>query len=548
MDIGTELNGIIRGEVETSEKIRTKYSHDYSIFEVCPEAVVFPKDVEDVKRLVAYASSQKQSGAHVSLTARSAGTDMSGGPLSDSLVVEFTRHFNRIKTIGSDFAVAEPGVYFRDLEKELSAKRLMYPSYPASKDLCAIGGIVSNNSGGEKTLAYGKTEDYVEEVKMVAADGEEHAFKPLAGAALREKLDEPGFEGDLYRGVYRIVSENAELLARAKPKVSKNSAGYALWNVREGETFNMQKLIVGSQGTLGIVTEAKLKLVQMKKYRKLVAAFLPELERLGDIIVAALAFKPESMESYDDKTVQVALKYWYALIRLMKGSAFKLAIQFVPEFFMALRGGIPKMVLLIELSSDDEKELSARTERLLATLRAQFRLDARATRSPEEAEKYQTIRRQSFNLLHGGIKNRQAAPFIDDFAVRPEYLPEFLPKLNAILDAYRGKMIYTVAGHPGDGNFHIIPLMDLKNPDIRRLIPEIAEKVYRLVIAYGGTITAEHNDGIVRTPFLRQMYGDKVCALFAETKRLFDPLGIFNPDKKIGGDIGGIVEKIRKEW
>lgn len=547
MNIVNELKGVIRGGVEADGETLVRYSRDYSIFEVRPEAVVFPKDKDDIRRLVRFAREKRKQGERVSLTARSAGTDMSGGPLSDSIVVEFTRHFNKIKEIGPDYAVVEPGVYFRDLEKELDERGLMYPAFPASKALCAVGGIVANNSGGEKTLAYGKTEDNVIEVKMMAEDGEEYAFKTLTKQELEKKLAEKGFEGDLYRKIYKLVTEHREELARAKPNVSKNSAGYALWNVWDGERFHMQKLIVGSQGTLGIITEATLKLVPVKSHRKLVITFLPSLDMLGEIIVAALRFKPESMESYDDKTVRVALKYWYALLKMMKGNAVKLACQFLPELFMALRGGIPAMVLIVELASDNAQELEARAGELIKTFRTQFGLSARVTRSREESEKYQTVRRQSFNLLHGGIKNLQTAPFIDDFAVRPEYLPDFLPKLDALLGKYRDKMIYTVVGHLGDGNFHIIPLMNLADPEILALIPRISDEVYELVLRYNGTITAEHNDGIVRTPYLKKMYGENVYELFEETKRIFDPLSIFNPGKKVGGT-GGIVEKIRKEW
>ena len=179
-----------------------------------PQVVVFPKDVEDLKNLVKFVARKKRSGRKFSLTGRSAGTDMTGGPLGESIVVSFTKYFNHISEITTDDDEVEPGVYFRDLEKELIPKGLLYPPYPASKDLCAIGGMVNNNSGGEKTLAYGKTEDYVRELKIVMSDGEEHTIWPLSGAELEAKLAEQSFEGEIYRKFHTLI----EIALRRYPK------------------------------------------------------------------------------------------------------------------------------------------------------------------------------------------------------------------------------------------------------------------------------------------------------------------------------------------
>ncbi len=540
-----ELKKVVKGEVLDDQKTRDAYSKDYSIFELEPQAVVFPRDAADVEALVRFASEKKKTGEDVSLTARSGGTDMTGGPLSRSVVVEFDKHLNRIKEIGESHAVVEPGLYFRDFEKELAKRGLMYPAYPASKDLCALGGMIANNSGGEKTLAYGKTEDYVEELTAVLADGKEHVLRSLSGEALKAKLAEDGFEGELYRKLHALIETHYDAVHRAKPDVSKNSAGYALWNVWDRKTFNIAKLFVGSQGTLGLVTEAKLRLVKRKRLERLVAVFAKDLHVVPELVKAVLPFKPESIESYDDKTLQLAVRFFPALIRLMKGSVIKLGWQFLPEFFMLLRGGFPKIVLLIELASDDEKELGERM-RALGTTLEKFPVQVRLTKSEAEAEKYWTIRRQSFKLLHGYVKDKDAAAFVDDFIVRPEHMPELLPQVNAILDRYKDKLTYTIAGHPGDGNFHIIPLVDLKDPEVRAIIPKVMNEVYALVFRYKGSTTAEHNDGLIRGSFLKQMYGPEIYGLFEEVKRLFDPLNIFNPGKKIGVDLHAALEHLKK--
>lgn len=552
-----ELKNLIKGDVLADETSLAKYSRDYSVFKVPPKVVVFPKDTDDVKNLVKFAVKKKTAGESVSLTGRSAGTDMTGGPLNQSVIVSFTPpsesgqtpYFNHIKNIeenpagGGGIVTVEPGVYFRDLEKELAKRGLLYPPYPASKDLCALGGMISNNSGGEKTLAYGKTEDYVEELTMVMAEGEAHVFRAMNAAELREKIKEDSFEGNLFRSLYDLIEKNKDAIAAAKPDVSKNSAGYFLWNVWDGTTFNIIKLLVGSQGTLGLVTEAKLRLVKAKKYNKLGVIFLPTLSLASDLVVELLKLKPESIESYDDKTLHVALKFLPGIIRSMKGSFVKLLFQFIPEAVMALRGGMPKMVLLVEVMSDDEADALSRLH-AVGDVAKRFKFQHRLLKNDFQQEKYWTIRRQSFALLHNHSTGLDTAPFIDDVIVRPQYLHEFLPQVNAILDKYKKDLAYTIAGHPGDGNFHIIPLMNLKDPRIRALIPKISEEVYRLVFKYKGSITAEHNDGLIRTPYLEEMYGAPVAALFAEVKNIFDPLGIFNPGKKVGGSFDYSVEHI----
>ena len=553
--LSDEIKQFLHGDVAEDSATIEKYSRDYSVFKVKPQLIVFPKDVDDLKNIVAFVGKKKAEGVDISLTGRSAGTDMTGGPLTQGIVLSFTKYFNHIKEIHAPatsadeaYTVVEPGVYFRDLEKELTAKGLMYPSYPASKDLCALGGIVNNNSGGEKTLKYGKTEDYVRELDVVLSDGNEYIVKPLEGGALREKLNKPGFEGDIYRKVYDLVDKNYDAIKKAKPDVSKNSAGYYLWNVWDKKTFDLTKLIVGSQGTLAMLAQAKLGLVRRPKHSRLCVIFLKTLDPVADLVVEVLKFHPESIESYDDKTMQVAVKFWRQILSSMKGGIVKLGWQFIPEMWMVLTGGMPKMIMLVEITGDDEKELVEKLNQLAADVRTFAKthhgIQVNPLHNESDEEKYWTIRRQSFALLHNNTTGKDTAPFIDDFVVKPEFLPEFMPKLNAILDAYKKDLIYTIAGHPGNGNFHIIPLMDLKDPRVRALIPEISEKVYKLVFQYHGSITAEHNDGLIRTPYLEEMYGSKIIELFQEVKNIFDPQNIFNPGKKVGGSLKYSVDHI----
>ncbi|MFA5934053.1 MAG: FAD-binding oxidoreductase [Candidatus Paceibacterota bacterium] len=546
--IKTFFKGDVLDDIETLKF----YSHDASLLEVKPKIVVFPKDADDVKALVKWVSEQKKYDPTLSITARSAGTCMSGGPLNESIIMDFTKYMHGILEIKEtpDGGVARvlPGTYYRDFEEETLKHGLLYPAYPASKSICALGGIVSNNGAGEKTLHYGKAENYVAELKVVFTDGNEYVVKPITESELIAKTKEQTFEGDIYKKIYELIENNKEAIMAAKPAVSKNSAGYYLWNIwdEEKKVFDLNKLITGSQGTLGIVTEITMKLVPVKKHSKMLAIFMNELSPLGKIVDAILPLDPESLESYDDKTLKLAIRFWRGFIKKRGFIGFiKMGISFIPEFFMLLTGGMPKLVLLVEFAGNDEAELLQKIETLENTL-IPFGLKTRRAENIEDVEKYWSIRRDSFALLREKVKDKHTAPFIDDIIVRPEYLPEFLPKLSTLLSQY--PIEYTIAGHAGNGNFHIIPLMDFSRSETTDIILKLSDKVYDLVLLYKGSITAEHNDGIIRTPFLKKMYGEKIYSLFEQTKKIFDPLNIFNPGKKVGGTKEYLRWHIRKNF
>ncbi len=546
-EFGEGLKKVVKGEVLTDETALTTYSRDASIFIVKPQAVVFPKDTEDLERLVNFVRERKKKQPLLSLTARAAGTDMSGGPLTESIVVGFQKYFNRIKSVTAERATAEPGVFYRDFEKETLKHNALMPSYPASRELCAIGGIVNNNSGGEKSLKYGKTERYVESLKAVLADGNEYQFKALSPKELAAKVKQKNFEGKVYRGMWNLVKKNWQLIEEAKPQVSKNSAGYYLWNVwdPEKETFDLSKIFVGAQGTLGLVTEATFRLVPVTSKAKMLIIFMNDLTRLGEIVNTILPYKPESFESYDDNTLKLALKFFPEFAKLMgTKNLFTIGFKFLPEAWMALTSGFPKMVLQAEFTGNDDKELQRIINELQAKL-ASLKLKMRVAGSKEAARKYWLIRRESFNLLRNKIKDKHTAPFIDDVVVNPEKLSQFLPELNKILKQYN--LVYTVAGHIGNGNFHIIPLMNFEEKRNREIIPELSHKVYDLVLRYGGSITGEHNDGLIRSPYLKQMYGEKMYRLFVEVNKIFDPEDIFNPGKKVGSSLEFAMSHMRRD-
>lgn len=532
----------MRGEVTDDEAARRAASRDTSLFMRMPELIVYPEDAADVSAAVRAIGQARAAGADVSLAGRSAGTDMSGGPLTTGVVVSFTKHMNHMGEVGSDYATTEPGVYYRDFEKATLAKDLILPSYPASREIAAMGGIVANNSGGERTLEYGKTEKYVEELDVILSDGSQAIFKSLTPEEVADKKKLDTLEGTIYREMDDLLTKEAALIEAHRPKVSKNSAGYALWSVRDPRTgaTNLAKLICGSQGTLALWSKAKIGLVKPKEHRAMLVVFLSELTHLPEIVNRVLPQNPESFESYDDHTLSLAVKFIPELLTQMGFSkAARLGIDFIPEALMVATGGVPKMILMAEFAEDTIEEADRRAKAAQEAL-ADMHLQTKIEKNEKESEKYWIVRRESFNLLRKNLHGLSTAPFIDDFVVPPSCYPEFLPKLDALIKEYSSHFIYTIAGHIGNGNFHIIPLMDLTKPENRQVILDLAPKVYELVIKEGGTTTGEHNDGIIRTPYLPMLFGEEMVALFAETKKIFDPQNILNPGKKVGGTFDDI--------
>ncbi len=538
------------GDIDARLATRQLYAHDASLFEVTPSIVVAPKSSADIQSLVRFVTRERLRNRGdeplLSLTARSAGTDMSGGPLTSSISVDMVKYFNRIAAVDAQRAILQPGVFYRDLEKETLKKEVLMPAYTASKELCTVGGMVANNSGGEKAIKYGKTDRYVKRLKVVLSDGNEYEVRPLSKEELDTKMAQGDFEGQLYKNIFELIRSNYTQLQLAKPKVSKNSSGYALWNVWNPETgvFDLTQLITGSQGTLGIITEIEFALVPISRYSRMAVLYLRNLTHLGEIVDAIMKHSPESFESYDDYSMKLAVTFARDFFKeLGFWKALRLGLSFIPDALRVATGGIPKLILMAEVAGDNEKELNRRIKQIRKEAEP-FGCKTHLARSASEVEKYWKIRRESFNLLRKHSKGKRTAPFIDDIIVNPHYLPAFLPRVQRILSDY--KLTYTIAGHAGDGNFHIIPLMKLNDPFSADLILEVSKKVYALVAEYKGSLSAEHNDGIIRTPFLSYIFPTPIIELFEETKKLFDPLGIFNPGKKVGGTFEAISASLIK--
>lgn len=525
-----------RGELDDSAEAKEKYSHDASMFELRPKLVVMPQDNKDVQTLIGLVSEKKSKIPELSVTARSAGTDMAGGAINESIIVDFNKHFNKVEHVSASEAQTQPGVFYRDFEKETLKHNALMPSYPASRDLCTVGGMVANNSGGEKSLEYGKVKDFVNELKVVFADGKEYTVKPLKGDALKKKLAQKDYEGNIYKRIYDLCEAHYDEIKAAKPHVSKNSMGYTLWEVwnRETGVFDLTKLIVGSEGTLGFVTDIKYRLVPHRPHSGLLVLFMKNINDLGELVPKILEHHPATFESFDDATLWLSIRFMPSFLKMLGWKRFiHLLITLIPDGLQLLRG-IPKLVLMVEFNGETEEEVREKVKALhsdLKHMRARYEINGFEEDPTEgKSEKFWIMRRYSFQLLRSKVKDKHTAPYIDDFIVPPENLVEFLPKLQKIIKKYR--LFATIAGHMGDGNFHVIPLMRIEEIKERKKLRPSQKEVNDLVLKYQGSLSGEHNDGLVRGPWLEAQFGKKIVELFREVKYTFDPENIFNPHKK----------------
>ena len=531
MDLQAELSKIFKGELDATDESREFYSHDASLFELKPQVIAFPKDAEDVKSAISFVNQHKAENPELSITPRSRGTDMSGGAIGESILLDVSKHMNQLLELNEASAHFQPGILYKDFEVETLKLGSILPSYPASRDLASVGGMVNNNSGGEKSLEYGKTDNFVTEMKVVLSDGNEYLLKPLNRDELNAKMNQDDFEGNLYRRTFELLDQHYDEIQAAAPRVTKDSTGYHLWNVWNRETgiFDLTKLFIGAQGTLGITTEAKVRLVPHAPHSGTLVCYMHTLDNLGEVIPAVLAHKPATFESFDDNTLWLSFKFFFLFIaKLGLWTWIKTAIQLLPDGLMILKG-VPKLILLIEFSGQTTEEVAKKIHEARLDLKRFGFTYMEEDNTEAKSRKFWLMRRESFNLLRKKVKDKHTAPFIDDFVVPPEHLTEFLPQLRVIIKKY--DLFATIAGHMGDGNFHVIPLMRIEDPKERAKFEPAMKEVNELVISYGGSVSGEHGDGLIRGPWLQQMYSPSVLGYMKEIKQLYDPQNIFNPHK-----------------
>lgn len=523
-----DLSNQLSGEVTSSEQTRDFFSTDGSIFKVKPQIVIYPRNESDVVNTVKYLNWKTQEGTKVAITARGKGTDQGGGALGDGAVLVFPAHMKGLKDITTTTVTVEPGMIYSHLQGILQSHWRFLPPYPASIDFCTVGGAVANNAAGEKTLKYGSTRNWVKNLKVVLSNGDVIITGKLNKKELKKKKSQSDFEGHLYREVDRLLVENKEMLHNSKLTVSKNSAGYDLWDVRGSDgSFDLSQLIVGSQGTLGIVTEITFHTAAYNPQTNLLVGHFDDLKKAEDAVRKILPLDPSAVEMVD-----------YHTLDFMR--------QNKPEM---LRGididDLPQLILLVEFDDHKPKDRIKKAKKAHKILSEFTKIVHSADTINEQTELWR-IRRGAAAVIWTQPGAKKALPIIEDGVVPVENLSAYLDSAYGLFKKYGIKI--ATWGHAGNGNMHLQPFLDLSNMRDRAKVFELTDEYYKMVIKYHGSITAEHNDGIMRGPYLKEMFGAKVYSLFEEVKDMFDPLHILNPGIKLGVTKEDAMVKMRKEY
>ena len=532
--------GSIRSDKETLDA----YSTDESIFSIRPQIVIEPKTPRDVEIAVTVLGTETKRFPALSLTPRAAGTGLSGGSLTDSVVIDVCTHLTALGAVmqnGETVTITcEPGVLWRDIEAKLATKGYYLPCYPASKDICSIGGAVANNAAGPDSLRFGHVADWVESLDVVLHDGSTYTIRPLTYREFQALVAEDHAYARIAKSVCEQIEANEATIKRAQPKTSKNSAGYALWNVLDGVsmkewkrgigTFDLTRLITGSQGTLGIITQITMRAEPIKKETSLIVVPVFDLRHAGEVIREALTHNPINIEVFDDLTFELALKNpQFFRARLSGVSYYKTMFALYTAYHVRYRQKVPPFTLLITV--DRERLSDERLGAIVAGLRKTPASLARLVTNPYEIEMFWQVRRASYLLSKHLDPNKRPAAFLEDMVVPPQNLAKFFLEIKRLLKKYN--VTAAVHGHGGDGHFHFYPLLDFTRKTTPKLILKMADEFFAVAEKFDGNLCGEHNDGIIRTPYLSKMFSKNALALFAELEHIFDPDDIFNPGKKV---------------
>jgi glycolate oxidase len=487
VSVAEELRRIAKGEILDDEWTREIYSVDASHYTFLPLAVVHPMDKYDLKEICQYSFAKNSP-----ITARGAGTSLLGQSLSNNVVIDFTKHMNQIIEIEDNYVHVEPGIVKGVLDRELRRRGKFLPPDPASSNYCTIGGMIANNSSGPHGLGYGSTINFLEGVNVVYADGSYGYLSEIKSYDERTT------------SLLKLISPFVNLIQSGYPQVKKNSCGYRLDAVLNDKGFYPHKVFAGSEGTLGLVTSAKFKILDLPVYRHLLVLAFEDLITATLALQNILSFSPAAVEMLDHTAIS-------------------------PQ-----KNATPRptgCLLFVEFANNDlkivDRKLSLCKDRI-----AGYGAAVESANDERSMERIWAARKGALNnIMRITVGSRRPIGLIEDTVVTTSFLHDYVLYLQTVY--LENKLDYVMYGHLGDGNIHTRPIIDLNSPQEVQLIESIADQVFGKVIKNRGTITGEHGDGLSRVGYIQRMYGEAIFDIFRQVKQLFDPTYLMNPGKKI---------------
>jgi FAD/FMN-containing dehydrogenase len=507
-----ELQSQLLGSVTDNPDALAYFSTDLSIFQATPAAIVYPQNTADVRKTVKFAAERTAAGKPLTVTARGRGTDLGGASLTEGLQLVFPTHMDKLLRLDHATVTVQPGISYKTLQQTLHTHIRFLPSCPDGSGDATIGAAVANNDIGEKSVKYGSMRDAIKSLKVVLSDGSLIQTHRISARELNRKKGLSTLEGEVYRKLDNLLLDHADLIKLHHPQTAQNSAGYALSAVRGRDgSFDLGQIFIGAQGTLGLITEVTLKHHAYNPRTTLVVAYCKSLEAAGAAVLKLRALGPSALELLD----RTALEYTQA--------------NRPGELGDLLPDPLPPAVLLVEFddaSQFKQKLKSSRAEHLLRRLEA----TVRTSTDPVEQVALWKIRRTAAAAPWMAAGPRRPLPFIQDAVVPVDRLATFIDKAHKLLAKH--DLDTGIYGHAGDGNFRLQPALDLSRKKDADKLFTLSREFAQLVSSLGGTISGGHGDGLLRSLYLGQVYGEDMLELFAATKHIFDPLGLFNPMKK----------------
>jgi FAD/FMN-containing dehydrogenase/Fe-S oxidoreductase len=510
-DLQRELESQLEGEVRFDPVSRVLYSTDASVYQIQPLGVVVPRSREDLVRVVRVCARHR-----TPITMRGGGTSQAGQAIGTGVVVDTSKYLNRVLDVDviGRRARVEPGVVLDELNATLKPHGLRFAPDVSTASRATVGGMMANNSSGARSVVYGKTIDHVVEQDVVLADGSVTRFKPLSAAELDCMCAGEGLEAECYRVVRGMAAEHVAEIDRRFPKVLRRVGGYNLDEfIRPDRPFNLAKLMVGSEGTLGVVLEATINLVPLPAAKAVLVIQFADLFESLAATPLILRHRPSAVEVMDA-----------FILNHTKQSA---ALDLLRRSFVE---GDPAALLCVEMYGDTATELPPRLEAVEQDLRANgLGYHYHHAVDPAAQARIWSLREAALGLSMAMKDDAKSLSFVEDTAVAPERLRDYIERFLAIVRKHG-----TAAGvyaHASVGCLHVRPIVNMKTDEGVRRFEAIANDVADLVLEFGGALSGEHGDGLVRSPFMRKMYGPVLYEAFRTIKRTFDPHGIFNPGK-----------------
>src|SRR5262247_1367766 len=511
-DLERELRRVVEGDVRFDQYSRLLYSTDASMYQMEPIGVVIPRHAGDVQAVLELANRE-----NVAVLPRGGGTSLTGQTVNRAVVMDFSRFMQNILEVNREemWARVQPGVVQDELNAHVRPLGLLFGPDTSTSNRATIGGMLGNNSGGSHSIAYGLTIDHVIELTALLADGSRVVFGEVTPEAFRAKQRASGLEGQIYREVARIRDQHGAVIRQRYPKHWRRVCGYNLDELVKDRPLNMARLVVGSEGTLLTIVEAKMRLVARPKATAVDVIHYHDIQEALESSQAILETGPYAVELTDKMILDLARNN----IEHSKRMGF---VQ-----------GDPAAILIVEYAGATDAEVKDRVETLEARrARDRFGYASHIAYDAGEQQSIWKLRKAGLGLLLGMKGEAKPIAFIEDTAVDPKHLPEFVPRFRDIMRKHGAEGAYY--GHCSVGCLHIRPVIDLKTARGLQQVRAIADEITDLVLEFNGTISSEHGDGRARTPFLEKMYGPRLMEAFRALKRTFDPDARMNPGNIVG--------------